>query len=145
MPDGGMREEIESWLEGDNLIYLATVEGDQPKVRPVSLIRSEDGYYVITGARGGRNAGKVRQIESNPRVEYYLTLADGEKRGFIRGECNASIVEDPSIKARLHGQVVWAKSYFESPSQPDYVLLRLIHRTYSYRKPGEFEIKHLEL
>ena len=130
-----MREEIESWLEGDNLIYLATGERDQPRVRPVSLIRSTDGYYVITGARGGQNAGKVKQIEANPRVEYYL----------IRGECDASIVEDPSVKARLHGEVVWAKSYFDTPSHPDYVLLKLVHRAYSYRKPGEFEIKRLEL
>jgi len=140
-----MREEIESWLEGDNLIYLATGERDQPRVRPVSLIRSTDGYYVITGARGGQNAGKVKQIEANPRVEYYLTLEDEEKRGFIRGECDASIVEDPSVKARLHGEVVWAKSYFDTPSHPDYVLLKLVHRAYSYRKPGEFEIKRLEL
>jgi len=140
-----MREEIESWLEGDNLIYLGTVEGGQPRVRPVSLIKSEDGYYVITGARGGQNAGKVLQIKANPKVEYYLTLADGEKRGFIRGECNASIVEDPNISARLHGEVGWAKSYFDTPTHPDYVLLKLVHRAYSYRKPGEFEIKRLEL
>jgi len=140
-----MREEIESWLEGDNLIYLATVEDDQPRVRPVSLIKSEDGFYVITGARGGQNAGKVLQIKANPKVEYYLTLAEGEKRGFIRGECDASIVEDQNIRAKLHGEVSWAKSYFDTPAHPDYVLLRLVHRGYSYRKPGEFEIKRLDL
>ena len=42
--------EIESYFKQQNLVALATSDGDQPRVRMVSLIRLGDGFYVLTGA-----------------------------------------------------------------------------------------------
>jgi general stress protein 26 len=139
-----LRKEIESKFRTQSVIYLATVEGDQPRVRPVTLVNLDAGFYIITGARGGRDASKLRQIKANPRVEYYLTLEE-EKRGFIRGEATASVIRDPATRERLFSEIEWAKSYFEGPEDPDYVLLGIHPRAYSYRRPGDYEILREEL
>ncbi|MGD2142535.1 MAG: pyridoxamine 5'-phosphate oxidase family protein [Candidatus Bathyarchaeota archaeon] len=143
--DKGIAREIDTRFEKQNLIYLATAEGDQPRVRPVSLIHLGGNFYIITGARGGRNAAKLNQIKKNPKVEYYLTLAEGEKRGFIRGEATVYITDDPSLKEQLFEEIEWAKDYFKDPTDPDYVLLKLHPITYFYRRPGEYEINRVEI
>ena len=40
------------------VVSLATVEDKQPRVRPMTLIFSDDRFYMITGARGGKDAYK---------------------------------------------------------------------------------------
>jgi general stress protein 26 len=140
-----LRKEIESKFRTQGVVYLATVEGDQPRVRPVTLVSLDAGFYVITGARGGRDAAKLQQIRNNPRVEYYLTLEEGENKGFIRGEATASVIPDPVIKERLFSEIQWAKSYFQGPEDLNYVLLGIHPRAYSYRRPGDYEILREEL
>jgi general stress protein 26 len=140
-----LRKEIESKFRTQSVVYLATVERDQPRVRPVTLVSLDAGFYIITGARGGRDAAKLRHIRTNPRVEYYLTLEEEKKSGFIRGEATASVVRDQATKERLFNEIEWAKSYFKGPEDPDYVLLGIHPRAYSYRKPGDYEILREEL
>jgi len=140
-----LREEIESKLETQNVVHLATAEGDQPRVRPVTLINLGTGLYIITGARGGRDAAKLRQIRANPRVEYYLPLKEGEKEGFIRGEAKAAEVHDPATRERVFTEILWAENFFEGPEDPDYVLLGVHPTAYSYRRPGDNEILRVEL
>ena len=54
------------------VVSLATVEGRQPSVRPMTLICSDDKFNMITGARGGKDAYKLRQIRENPRFSTIL-------------------------------------------------------------------------
>ena len=46
--------------------FLATVDGDQPRVRPVSPVRT-DGFTVYIANL--RSYHKTAEIEANPRVE----------------------------------------------------------------------------
>ncbi|OGD45043.1 hypothetical protein A3K69_07210 [Candidatus Bathyarchaeota archaeon RBG_16_57_9] len=134
------RRGVESWFRPQQVVYLATAEGDQPRVRPVSLIRHGERFYVVTGARGGVNAGKLKQIRANPNVEYYLPLERDGSSGFIRAEGSAHVVDDQATRERLHGEVPWARDYFPSPDHTDYVLLEIVHVSYMFREPGTTEI-----
>lgn len=75
-----MLGEVLSCFGEQQVFYLATAEGLQPRVRPMTLIKTGDGFYMITGAKGGVYAAKLAQIRRNPRVEYYMTLK-GEDGG----------------------------------------------------------------
>jgi uncharacterized pyridoxamine 5'-phosphate oxidase family protein len=134
-------EEVLSRYGEQQVVYLATVEGLQPRVRPMTLIRMGEGFYMITGARGGVNAAKLAQIRLNPRVEYYLTLEGDEGNGFIRGEAVAAEVDDKDTRRRVYDLIGWAKNFFDTVDHPDYVLLRVEHTGFSYRRPGEYEIR----
>ena len=132
--------EVLLWFVEQQVVYLATAEGLQPRVRPMTLIKMGGGFYMITGARGGVNAAKLVQIRQNPRVEYYMTLEGDNGDGFIRGEGVAAEVGDEDTKRRVYDLIGWAGNFFDTVDHPDYVLLRIEHTGFSYRRPGEYEI-----
>ncbi len=135
-----MAEEVLSWYKEQQVVYIATADGLQPRVRPMTLIKMGEGFYMITGARGGVQANKLVQIRVNPRVEYYMTLEGDAGNGFIRGEGVATEVEDKDTKTRVYDLIGWAKNFFDTVDHPDYVLIKLEHTGFSYRKPGEYDI-----
>src|ERR1700687_2652236 len=53
-------------IEADRFPYLATIDGDQPRVRPVSPVRT-DGFTVYVANL--RTYHKTQEIAANPRVE----------------------------------------------------------------------------
>jgi uncharacterized pyridoxamine 5'-phosphate oxidase family protein len=138
-------EEIEDYFVKQNLVSLATVEGNQPRVRIVSLIRLDGCFYVITGSRGGAETAKVRQIRENPRVEFVKQVEREGKIGNIRAEAIASISEDFVLKTRLFDEVEWVKDYFSSPDNPDYVVLRIDVKSYEYSFPGKPKVVKIDV
>ena len=71
--------------------YLATVEGDQPRVRPFVTVNEFEGKLYI---QTGKNKPVSRQIAANPKVEI-CAFCDGE---WIRIACE--LVEDDRVEAR---------------------------------------------
>ena len=122
------------------VVSLATVEDRQPRVRPMTLICSDDRFYMITGARGGKDAYKLRQIRENPRFEYYLTLKGEEVDGFIRGMGDTWEVEDECTREKVYNMIGWATNFFPTADHPDYVLMELRHDGFSFRAPDTMEI-----
>ena len=136
-------EKIMACFNEQQVVSFATVEGNQPRVRPMSLIHIDDRFYMITGARGGKNARKLQQIRENPRFEYYLTLRGEKVDGFIRGMGETWEIADEATRKRVYERITWASSYFDSANHPDYVLLELKHDGFSYRTPDTGEIHYI--
>lgn len=122
------------------VVSFATVEEKQPRVRPMTMIFTDGRFYMITGARGGKNAHKLRQLRDNPRFEYYHTLKGENVDGFIRGMGDSWEVDDTEIKEKIYSLIGWAKGFFPTADHPDYVLLELKHDGFSYRFPDTTEI-----
>jgi uncharacterized pyridoxamine 5'-phosphate oxidase family protein len=93
--NGGMRmREVYNFLKKCEVYYLATVDGEKPRVRPFGTVDVfEDKLYFQTGKV--KNVSK--QIESNPNVELCAMSADG---AWIRVE--AAAVEDSRVEAKQH-------------------------------------------
>lgn len=88
----GMKEVYE-FLKKCGVYYLATMDGDQPRVRPFGTIDLfEDKLYIQTG----RSKNVSKQIKANPKVEI-CGMAEGK---WIRIE--ATLVDDPRIEAEQH-------------------------------------------
>ena len=59
-------KEVRDYLKESGMFFIATIDGDKPRVRPFGVAEIyEDKLYIQTGKR--KNAFK--QIESNPNVE----------------------------------------------------------------------------
>jgi len=136
-------EKIMACFNEQQVVSFATIEGNQPRVRPMSLIHIDDRFYMITGAQGGKNTKKLQQIRVNPRFEYYLTLKGEKVDGFIRGMGKTWEVTDEATRRKLYERITWASGYFDSASHPDYVLLELRHDGFSYRAPDTTEIHYI--
>jgi len=136
----GLTERIYGHFKEQQVVHFATVEGRQPRVRPMTLIHSGDSFYMITGARGGRDAHKLRQVRDNPRFEYYLSLKGEGVDGFIRGMGEALEVDDRDTRERIYSRIGWASGFFPTVDHPDYVLMELRHDGFSFREPDTREI-----
>ena len=64
---------VESFLKDAGTYYLATTDGDQPRVRPFGTIHIfEDKLYIQTG----KVKDVSKQIQKNPKVE--ISAFDGQ-------------------------------------------------------------------
>ena len=138
-------EKIMACYGEQQVVSFATSDGVQPRVRPMSLIYFNGRFYMVTGARGGKDARKLKQLRANPRFEYYLTLKGKEVDGFIRGMGKAEELRNINVKRQVYEKIAWAANYFSSPDHPDFVLLELQHDGFSYRSPDESEIQYVEI
>lgn len=74
---------------------LATMDGEQPRVRPVSPVRTE-GFTVYVASL--RQYHKTEELEANPRVE--LCYMD-EEHDQVRITGVAEVVTDSSVKQSI--------------------------------------------
>ena len=85
--------EVYEFLKAAGTYYLATVEGDQPRVRPFGTIDLYDGgLYIQTGKR----KAVADQLKANPKVELSAML-DGR---WIR--LTAEAILDDNLEAQVH-------------------------------------------
>src|SRR5207245_2028413 len=61
-----LREHALAVVAADRFPYLATMDGDQPRLRPVSPVRT-DGFTVYVANL--RSYAKTAEIAANPKVE----------------------------------------------------------------------------
>lgn len=86
-------QEVCEFLKQCNTYYLATADGDQPRVRPFGTAEIFEGKLYI---QTGKVKNVYRQMKANPKVEI-SGMAGGK---WIRLEATA--VEDDRAEARQH-------------------------------------------
>lgn len=86
-------KEVHDFLKKCGTYYLATVEGDQPRVRPFGTIDIfEDKLYIQTG----KSKEVSKQIQANSKVEI-CAFADGT---WVR--IAGKLVRDDRVEAKKH-------------------------------------------
>ena len=79
-------------LKKVKIFYIATVDGDQPRVRPFSSVAEFEGHaYLCTG----KHKEIYKQISKNPKVEL-----SGKYDGGTWLRVSATLVEDDRIEAQ---------------------------------------------
>ena len=84
-------ERVSDFLKKAEVYYLATVEGDRPRVRPFGTINEFEGKLYI---QTGKKKPTSKQIAANPKAEI-CAFKDGT---WIRVACE--LVEDDRFEAR---------------------------------------------
>ena len=88
-------EEVYKFLKENPVFYVATMDGDQPRVRPFGVVALFEGkLYLQTG-----NVKPVyKQMTANPKIELCTTSKDGAKWLHVA----ATVVHDGRVEARRH-------------------------------------------
>lgn len=87
-------KEVYEFLKNCGVYYLATADGNQPRVRPFGTIDLfEDKLYIQTG----KVKAVAQQMKTNPKVEISAMSQDGR---WIR--ISAEAILDDNIKAQEH-------------------------------------------
>ena len=98
---------------------LATLDGDQPRVRPVSPVRV-DGFTIYVANL--RRYGKTREIAANPKVE--LCYLD-DRHDQVRITGTAEILTDAALLAEIWGGNPLLRKYLGTPENPDLIIYRI--------------------
>ena len=124
-------EQVAKFLKEADTYYLATVEGDQPRVRPFGTAHIFEGKLYI---QTGKSKAVSRQLHKNPKLEICAMLDGGE---WLRVE--ASAVEDDDREARV--SMLNAYPELKSMYSPDdgnsevWYLRNATATVYSFTKP----------
>ena len=86
-------KEVYDFLKNCGTYYLATVDGDQPRVRPFGTVDIFEGRLYI---QTGKVKPVSRQIQANPKVE--LCAFAGGKWLRVAG----TLVRDERLEAKKH-------------------------------------------
>jgi general stress protein 26 len=106
-------------IAADPFPMLASDDGGQPRVRPVSPVKT-DGFTVFVASL--RSSGKTAELERNPRVELcYLTKDHDQVR--LTGVCE--LVTDRGLRQQIWDSNSLLRAYLGSVDNPEFVLYRI--------------------
>ena len=120
-------------MRAHTTVYLATLDDDQPRVRPVTLVQHQGSLFVLTGSQNN----KTTQIRRHNKVEVVAPVRHGEETGYIRFSATATIEKAPKVRAEVAKATSFFTTFWKSPDDPGYTLIRIEPTTIEYLKPGE--------
>lgn len=106
-------------VAADKFPMLASLDGNQPRVRPVSPVRTE-GFTVWVASM--RSSSKTAELEANPRVELCY-LSPGHDQVRITGR--AVLVTEPAERQSIWDANPLLRAYLKSVDNPEFILYRV--------------------
>ena len=128
-----IKKEIFNYFKQTQPVYLSTVEGNKPRVRPVTLIWLDEKFWIATSS----GDAKVKQIYSNHNMEFCLPIIDEKNMGYIRGAGKAEIVEELTDKTKIAESIDFIKHFWQDPADPDFILFQIELNEIEYLPIGQ--------
>jgi len=134
---GRVRDLALAVLASDRFPYLATAEGNQPRVRPVTPVLTR-GFTVYLANL--RRYGKTAEIAANPRVELCY-LDDGHQQVRITG--TAEVVTDRAVLEEIWRENNLLRQFLGSLDNPELIVYRIHPARVRYMQ--EWALEYLEV
>jgi general stress protein 26 len=126
-------------IQADRFPYLATMDGDQPRVRPVSPVRTDRFTVYVANLRSYRKTG---EIAANPKVELCY-LDDHHDQVRITGI--AEIVTDRALRHAIWDANPLLRQYLGSLDNPELILYRIKPQRVRYMQEWALEYHEVPL
>jgi general stress protein 26 len=120
-------------IAADRFPFLATVDGDRPRLRPVSPVRT-DGFTVYVANL--RSYHKTGEIEANPRVELAYLSADHDQ---VRISGRAEVVMDRALLGEIWAANPLLRHYLGSPDNPELIVYRIVPERVRFMREWSLE------
>lgn len=112
---------------------LATADRDQPRVRPVSPVRT-DGFVVYVANL--RRYGKTREIAANAKVELCYTDDDHNQ---VRITGIAETLTESALLAEIWNTNPLLRAYLGSIDNPELIVYRIVPNRVRYMREWALE------
>jgi len=117
---------------------LATLDGDQPRLRPVSPVRV-DGFTIYVANL--RSYGKTREIAANPRVE--LCYLD-EQHDQVRITGVAEVLTDRALLEEIWAGNPLLRRYLGTPENPELIIYCIRPERVRFMREWALEYEEVE-
>ena len=125
------KEELLNQFKDFQHVFLATTDGDQPRIRPVTLINFDNKLWITTDTW----SEKVKQIQENPKVEVSFTFTERNKDCCIRVTGLAKTIKDRHVKTKLAKHCDFFSKHWKNVDDPNYTLLQILPSEAKYVTP----------
>lgn len=139
VPEGQVRSAALTVIRTARFPMLATVGGDQPRVRPVAPVRV-DGFTVYVANL--RPYQKTHEIETNPRVE--LCYID-EHHDHVRITGWAEVLTDRGLLQEIWEANPLMRNYLASIDDPQLIVYRIQPERVRFMKEWALEYQEVPL
>ena len=116
------KEEVMAFVRENPACFIATMDGDQPRVRGFLTVLFDDGKLYFTT---GTMKSVYSQLAKNPKIELCYCSPDFRKTLRIAG--TIEIVDDLAKKQQLVNERDYLKPFKDRADDPSFILLRLSH------------------
>jgi general stress protein 26 len=117
--------------------YLATIDGDQPRLRPVSPVKTDRFTVYVANLRGYH---KTAEIQANPKVELCY-LNDHHDQVRITG--TAEVVTDRALLQEIWDANPLLRQYLGRIDNPELIVYRIHPTRVRYMK--EWALEYMEV
>lgn len=126
-------------IAADRFPHLATIDGDQPRLRPVSPVKT-DGFTIYVANL--RAYHKTVEIAANPKVELCY-LDDGHNQVRITG--TAEVVVDHTVLEEIWNANPLLRQYLGSIDNPQLIVYRIRPERVRYMREWALEYHEVPL
>jgi general stress protein 26 len=126
-------------IKADPFPHLASMDGDQPRVRPVSPVRT-DGFVVYVANL--RFYHKTAEIEANPKVE--LCYLDNEHNQ-LRITGTARVITDRTLLQEIWDANPLMRQYLGSLDNPQLIIYRIDPSQVRYMREWALEYHEVSI
>jgi general stress protein 26 len=120
-------------IQDDPFPCLASIDGDKPRVRPVSPVRTDGFTVYIANLRGYH---KTQEIAANPHVE--LCYMDSHHNQ-VRISGKASVLTDRAILQEIWDANALLRQYMRSIDNPDLIVYKVTPEQVRYMQEWALE------
>jgi uncharacterized pyridoxamine 5'-phosphate oxidase family protein len=133
------RELADRILASTDVAFLATCDGDQPRVRPLNIALYEGLNLWIASYT---EWGKVGQLQRNPKVEVNVMLDSG---AHIRMVGRGHIRDAEADRRRVFEGFPLMQRYFADWNDPAYTLIEIVPEEVGVKEGWELEYRVVPL
>jgi len=126
-------------IEADRLPFLATVDQDRPRLRPVSPVRT-DGFTVYVASL--RSYHKTGEIAANPRVELAYLSADHDQ---VRISGRAEAVTEQGLLREIWDANPLLRHYLGTPENLELIVYRIVPERVRFMREWSVEYHEVPL
>jgi general stress protein 26 len=98
---------------------LATADGDQPRLRPVSPVRTDRFTVYVANLR---HYGKTAEIAANPKVELCYLAPDHDQ---VRITGHAEVLDDAALIEEIWQSNPLLRKYLGTPDNPELIIYKI--------------------
>lgn len=136
---GELRDLALGVVRSDRFPQLATVDGDQPRLRPVSPVRTEGFTVYVANLRFYH---KTAEIAANPKVELCYVDANHNQ---VRITGTAEVLNDGALLAQIWKDNPLLRQYLGELDHPDLVVYRIVPNRVRYMREWALEYHEVPL
>lgn len=136
---GQLRQLARAVVQADRFPYLASIDGDQPRVRPVSPVRTDEFTVYVANLKMYH---KTEEIAANPKVE--LCYLD-DKHDQVRITGLAEVVTDRKLLQEIWDANPLLRQYLGSLDNPMLIVYKIVPNRVRFMKEWALEYHEVSL